>query len=202
MAQTKLDAILQQLHKLQAELDNEVARVLQEKRDLFHYSLEKGRIHFEEGMQKLQRSRRTGVWRYFREARLRHVLTAPVIYSLIVPLILLDLAVTVYQQVCFRAYGISRVPRSDFIVIDRHYLAYLNIIEKMNCMFCGYANGLIAYTREIASRTEQFWCPIKHARDIRDQHARTLEYADYGDQDAYPGKLKALRTAISDSTTG
>ena len=196
MTQTKLDAILQQLHSLQHELDIEVDRVLKEKRDLFHYSLKKGKIRFEEGMRKLQRSRRTGLWRYFREARLRHVVTAPVIYSLIVPLVLLDFAITVYQQVCFRAYGIARVPRSDFIVIDRHYLAYLNIIEKMNCMFCGYANGLIAYTREIASRTEQFWCPIKHAQDIRDPHARTMDYADYGDPDAYPEKLQALRADL------
>ncbi len=200
MAQTKLDAILQQLRSLQAQLDKEVERVLKEKRDLFHYSLEKGRIRFEEGIRKLQRSRRTGLWRYFREARLRHILTAPAIYSLIVPFVLLDIAITVYQQVCFRAYGIPRVPRSDFIVIDRHYLAYLNIIEKMNCMFCGYANGLIAYTREIASRTEQFWCPIKHARDIRDPHARVGAYADYGDPDTYPRKLKALRAAISEHT--
>jgi len=202
MNQTKLDAILQQLHSLQAELDIELERVLKEKRDLFHYSLEKGRIQFEEGMRKLQRSRRTGLWRYFREARLRNVLTAPVIYSLIVPFVLLDVSISVYQQVCFRAYGIPRVPRSDFIVIDRHYLAYLNIVEKMNCMFCGYANGLIAYTREIASRTEQFWCPIKHARENRDPHARVRAYADYGDPDTYPGKLKELRAAISENSPG
>jgi len=142
------------------------------------------------------------LWRYLREARLRHVLTAPVIYSLIVPFLLLDAAITIYQHVCFRAYAIPRVPRSDFIVIDRHYLAYLNIIEKMNCMFCGYANGLLAYAREIASRTEQFWCPIKHAQGIRYQHARMRSFADYGDPDAYPEKLKVLRAAISENTPG
>ncbi len=101
---------------------------------------------------------------------------------------------------CFRAYGIPRVPRSDFIVIDRHYLAYLNVIEKMNCVLCGYANGLIAYTREIASRTEQFWCPVKHAQRLRAPHARMGIYADYGDQDAYPEKLIALRAAIAEKT--
>lgn len=199
MSDTKLDTILQQIHKLQRELDIELERVLKEKRDLFHYSLERGRIRFEEGIRKLQRRRRTGLWRYFREARLRHVLTAPVIYGLVIPLVLLDLAITLYQHICFRAYGIPRVPRSDFIVIDRQYLAYLNIIEKLNCMFCGYANGLIAYAREIASRTEQFWCPIKHAREARDSHERTRDYADYGDSTAYPGKLELLRDAISES---
>ena len=200
MNQTKLDALLERLYKLQAEMDVEFERVLKEKRDLFRYSLEKGRIRFEESIREIQRRQRTGLWLYFREARLRHILTAPVIYSLIIPFVLLDIAITFYQHICFRAYGIPRVPRSDFIVIDRHYLAYLNIIEKINCMFCGYANGVIAYVREIASRTELFWCPIKHAQRIRDPHARTRTYADYGDLDAYPEKLKALRAAISEKT--
>jgi hypothetical protein len=188
MTQTKLDALLERLYKLQAELDVEFEQVLKEKRDLFRYSLEKGRIRFEESIREIQRRQRTGLWLYFREARLRHILTAPVIYSLIVPFVLLDIAITFYQHICFRAY------------IDRHYLAYLNVIEKINCMFCGYANGVIAYVREIASRTEQFWCPIKHAQRIRDPHARTRTYADYGDLDAYPEKLKALRAAISEKT--
>jgi hypothetical protein len=46
------------------------------------------------------------------------------------------------------------------ISFDRRKLAYLNAIEKLNC---DYANGILTYAREIASRTEQFWCPIKHA---------------------------------------
>ncbi|MFQ5642592.1 MAG: hypothetical protein ACE5FQ_02720 [Thiogranum sp.] len=199
MTRTKLDTILEQLQKLQGELDREVERVLKEKRDRFRYSLEQGKIRFEEGIRQLQRRQRTGLWRYFRKARLRHVLTAPVIYSLIVPFTLLDAAVTFYQHVCFRAYVIPRVPRSDFIVVDRQYLAYLNIIEKINCMFCGYANGVIAYTREVAARTEQFWCPIKHARRVPDPHARMSAYADYGDAEVYRERLRELRAALSDA---
>ncbi|HHH45149.1 MAG TPA: hypothetical protein ENK49_13520 [Gammaproteobacteria bacterium] len=200
MTRTKLDTILEQLQALQAELDREVEQALREKRDRFRYSLEQGKIRFEESIRKLQLRQRTGLWRYLREARLRHVLTAPVIYSLIVPFALLDAAVTFYQQVCFRAYAIPRVSRSDFVVIDRQYLAYLNIIEKFNCMFCGYANGVIAYTREVAARTEQFWCPIKHARRIRDPHARMSAYADYGDPQAYRERLKTLRAALAEET--
>jgi hypothetical protein len=36
-------------------------------------------------------------------------------------------------------------------------------IEKINCAYCSYANGAIASVREMASRTEIYWCPIKHA---------------------------------------
>ncbi len=47
MTQTKLDAHLGRLHKLQAELDVELEQAVKEKRDLFRYSLEQGRIRFE-----------------------------------------------------------------------------------------------------------------------------------------------------------
>lgn len=39
--------------------------------------------------------------------------------------------------------------RGDYIVVDRHHLAYLNVIQKINCVYCGYGNGLIAYARKI-----------------------------------------------------
>ena len=72
---------------------------------------------------------------------------------------LLDLWVTLYQSICFPIYGMARVPRRQYFAIDRHKLAYLNGIEKVHCTFCSYANGLIAYVREVAARTEQYLVP-------------------------------------------
>lgn len=34
-------------------------------------------------------------------------------------------------------------------------------MEKVNCVYCSYFNGLMSYLREIAGRTEQYWCPIR-----------------------------------------
>ena len=65
---------------------------------------------------------------------------------------------------CFPIYGIERVQRRRYFAIDRHTLAYLNAIEKANCLYCSHANGVIAYVREVAARTEQYWCPIKHCQ--------------------------------------
>ncbi len=124
------------------------------------------------------------------------VLTAPFIYSLILPLGLLDAFVTVYQAVCFRVYGIPRVRRGDYLVFDRGHLGYLNAIEKLNCAYCSYANGLIAYVREVASRTEQYWCPIKHARRVISAHDHYFAFMDYGDAEAYHRDLPALRQAL------
>jgi hypothetical protein len=113
------------------------------------------------------------------------VLTAPFIYVLIVPLVLLDLFVSLYQAVCFPVYGISKVPRGDHIVIDRQHLAYLNGLQKLNCIYCGYANGLIGWVREVASRTETFWCPIKHSRPVKGPHRRYHRFVEFGDHRAF-----------------
>jgi len=114
-----------------------------------------------------------------------HIVTAPVIYAGIVPFMLLDLFVTLYQTVCFPVYGIRRVPRWHFVVVlDRFHLPYLTLREKINCAYCGYANGVIAYAREVASRTEKRWCPIKHGRVARGRHDRYAAFADYGRSEA------------------
>lgn len=126
------------------------------------------------------------------------IVTAPVIYALIVPLVLLDLFVTIYQAVCFPAYGIPKVRRGDYLVFDRYHLAYLNTLEKLNCAYCSYANGLIAYVREIAGRTEQYWCPIKHARRVIGAHPRYATFEDYGDADGYRKWLAQFSSANRD----
>jgi hypothetical protein len=88
------------------------------------------------------------------------------------------------------------VPRATYIVIDRH-LAYLNGIEKLNCVYCGYANGVFAYVREIAGRTEQYWCPIRHAKRVRTPHGHYHRFVDSGDAEGYHRQLPALRHELA-----
>ena len=115
---------------------------------------------------------------------------------MIVPIVLLDAWVTAYQWLCFPLFGIRKVVRRQYIVIDRHKLAYLNWIEKLNCVYCGYANGVFAYVREITGRTEAYWCPIKHGRDTRNAHAHYQQFARYGDAAGYQRRLPALRRSL------
>ena len=35
----------------------------------------------------------------------------------------------------------------------------MNGIENMHCTFCSYANGLIAYVREVVPVRKENWCP-------------------------------------------
>ncbi len=109
---------------------------------------------------------------------------------------LLDLFVSTYQSICFRVYGIALVKLSDYIVIDLHHLAYLNLIEKIHCVYCGYINGLIEFVREISARTELYWCPIKHARRSADPHQLNQKFTDFGDAKAYYDNLDGLRNEL------
>lgn len=190
---TTLDDILERLRSTQQELEQELDRLLAAKREQFQYSLRRGKVVFERGVRNLQRRYRTGVWSYIRRAPFPFIASAPLIYSMVIPLLVLDVSLTLYQQVCFRIYGIPRVRRDEYLVIDRHHLGYLNAVEKLNCIYCGYSNGLIEYAREITARTEQYWCPIKHALRSRDPHARTQKFFDYGDAEAYRRGLAAVR---------
>jgi hypothetical protein len=131
--------------------------------------------------------------RYIIDIPLLSILVAPVIYAGIVPFMLMDLFLFIYQSVCFPVYGIPKVRRSDYMVFDREDLPYLNTIEKYGCFYCAYANGLAGFVREIAARTEQYFCPIKHARRIIAAHERYPRFFDHGDAESYAKGLERLR---------
>jgi hypothetical protein len=192
-----MDDLLRRIAALEREIDTEFEAV----RAKWRYRIEKGRIRFERGVRDVHRRLRRSLPRYLRESDILSILTAPIIYSLIVPFAIVDLWVTIYQSVCFRVYGIARVKRSAYIVIDRHHLAYLNGIEKLNCVYCGYANGVLAYVREVAGRTEQYWCPIRHARRVHAPHTHYREFVDFGDAEGYHRRLIPLREELAEDTT-
>lgn len=193
-----LEDVLVRLRATQREFDQEFDRLLIEGREQFHYNLRRGKVVFERNVRRLHLERRIAVWRYIRDAPLAFLLTAPLIYGMIVPFVILDLSITLYQHICFRIYGIPLVRRADYLVIDRHRLPYLNAIEKVNCVYCGYGNQVIEYAREIAGRTEQYWCPIKHAQRTMDPHPRTSRFVAYGDADGYREELPRLRAEWQD----
>lgn len=96
------------------------------------------------------------------ERILRHALSMPFIYVMIIPFSVLDLFITVYHTVCFPLYGIQKVERRLYIKIDRHKLSKLALVQKLNCIYCGYVNGLAAYAVTVGAETEKYWCGIQH----------------------------------------
>jgi hypothetical protein len=191
---SRIALLMARMRELEGELELEWARRSAELRLTFDGK----RARFEEGVLAHHRMMKTRLFRYIADARPLTILSAPVIYALIVPIALLDLAVSIYQAVCFPIYGIAKVRRGDYLTFDRGRLAYLNAIEKINCAYCSYANGVIAYAHEIAARTEQYWCPIKHARRTLGHHDRYAGFTAYGDADAYRRELDELRRKLGE----
>jgi len=177
----QIGALLQKIPEMEAGIEND----LKEQRKRLRYTIEKKHVVFEAAVRAQHKKLRTGLARFIAESTLPALLVSPFVYAIIVPLVLLDAVVSLFQIVCCPVFGIPKVPRADFIVVDRHHLAYLNPIEKLNCAYCGYANGLLAYAREIAGRAEAHWCPIKHARKTLGQHRRYYGFADFGDADGF-----------------
>ena len=148
------------------------------------------------------RAHKISSWRHLKETKLLVILTSPLIYACVLPFLMLDLSVTMYQFVCFPIYGIPKVSRKEYLVFDRGVLAYLNTIEKIGCIYCSYGNGLLAMITEIASRTEQHFCPIKHARRLIAPPSRYGKYLPYGDARAYRGQADGVAQDYGDIKPG
>lgn len=162
----------------------------------WRFRISRGRVEFADDVHDLHVRLRQSLPAYLIGAKPSSLLAVPIIYSLVAPFLLLDVWVTVYQWLCFPLFGVARVRRRDYFRLDRHKLRYLNAIERANCTYCTYANGVVAYVREVAARTEQYWCPIKHARPVPAPHARYHQFFDYGDAAAYRRDLERMRRRL------
>ena len=112
------------------------------------------------------------------ERKFKHLLSMPIIYGMIAPAIFIDVAAEIYHRLCFPLYGIPYINRSQYIRIDRQKLSRLNLMQKINCMYCGYMNGLFFYLTVIGARTEEYWCGIKHEEGsdfVEPVHQRSFE---------------------------
>ena len=179
-----------------AELEDELRSAVHEQESRMFFEIKGKRVEFERAVRDAHRKLKMNFFRWLVTNRPQNLITGPIIYSMAIPLLMLDLCVSFFQWSCFPIYGITKVRRADYIVYDRHQLAYLNFIEKFHCTYCEYGNGLIAYLREIVARTEQYFCPIKHARKILGTHGRYNRFLDYGDAEEYEKRLEGFRKAL------
>jgi len=184
--------------KLDSPVELPVLETLEEEIKSEFYELRNGKVWFSEEIKREHRRLKQSLARYIVHSRFLALLTAPFIYACFIPFVLLDLFVSVYQAICFPVYGIPKARRRDYMAIDRNKLRYLNALEGLNCMYCSYANGLLAYVVEIAGRTEQHWCPIKHARRIQHAHDRYSHFLPYGNATAYRERIDKVRGDFKD----
>ena len=124
--------------------------------------------------------------KYVKTRLLRHIISIPFIWMMIIPCIITDIMIEIYHRICFPLYGLPYVKRSKYIRIDRHKLKYLSLVQKINCMYCGYANGLLHYASTIAGVTEYYWCGIMHQKKngfLPPEHHKG--FLPYNDKKAY-----------------
>lgn len=191
---SRIDEILGRMDALEKELRIE----LRDMKSEFLYTVQEKKVRFSAEVREAHREFAARWSDYVYDSGVWVMLTLPFIFMPLIPALMLDVAVWLYQLMCFPVYGIPRVRRRDYVVIDRHSLKYLNVIEKVNCYYCGYFNGLIGFVREVAARTEQYWCPIRHARPVKSVHSRYRHFFPYGDAEGYREGLNEVRTKFDD----
>lgn len=184
----RINNLIAQMEAIETELN----QALQEQQIHLRFRIKGKRIEFEQSIKATHKQLKVGLIKWLGNRPI-NLITAPIIYGMIFPMLFLDLCLSIYQFTCFPIYKIARVKRNDYMLFDRQHLGFLNFIEKFHCTYCAYGNGLTAYATEILGRTEQYFCPIKHARKMIGTHARYRKFIEYGDAEDYQAKLERFR---------
>jgi len=194
MNTNEIDEITKKIKILEDELIEEFKQKEQE----FFYKIENEKVKFEERIIKDGKSKVISSIKYLSSFPIGVILTIPFIWAMMIPALLADISVSIYQYICFPIYKIPKVKRKDYVIMDRYNLFYLGKVEKINCWYCEYFNGVVAYVREVGARTEQFWCPIKHSKSLKDKHSRYDNFFDYGDYKKYRKLVEKRRLDFQD----
>lgn len=194
MKNKKILELLNQMEVIEKELNE----IIHQQEIQFNYQLKGKKVEFENSIKEAHKKLKIGLIHWFSKRPI-NLMTGPIIYSMIIPMLILDVCISFYQLTCFPIYKIKLVKRRDYMSFDRHHLHYLNWIEKFHCSYCAYGAGLLAYITEIVARTEQYFCPIKHARKVMGTHSRYIKFLDYGDAKNYQENLESYRKQLSKS---
>ncbi|MCD4758721.1 MAG: hypothetical protein K8R39_10645 [Arcobacteraceae bacterium] len=194
MENKRIDEIVLQIK----ELEDELLEEFKKKEEQFFYRIENEKVKFQERVIKEGKSKIISSIKYLSSFPLGVILTIPFIWAMIIPIVMTDIFVSIYQAICFPIYKIPKVKRKEYVIIDRYNLFYLDRVQKINCWYCEYFNGVVAYVREIAARTEQFWCPIKHSKSLKEKHSRYDNFFDFGDYIKYRDEIENQRLNFDD----
>ena len=190
-----IEEILLKIESLNHDLHVEYTRLFEK----YGFSFDKKKVIFLAEFKKRNKSLKLPFWRPLTRTNIRQLIAMPFILAMIVPVVFLDICITLYQAIAFRLYRIPRIVRSDYIIYDRRFLDYLNFQQKLQCLYCSHVNGLFAYSVEIAARTERYWCPIKAANKPKFSHGWYKDFADYGDPEEWKEKFLTEEKSFIDA---
>jgi len=94
-------------------------------------------------------------------------------YACLLPLVFMDIFIWQFQNIYFRTSGIPLIERKKYVILDRFRLGKLSIWQKINCLYCEYANGVVGYAKAVVNQMELYSCAIKHsAHPLGQEHQR------------------------------
>lgn len=99
------------------------------------------------------------------------------IYLMIIPLFILDVSASLYQFIYFGVMGIPKVKKSEYIRMERWDLSKLTFMQKVNCVYCEYANGVLSFAKAVGNQTEIFSCAIKHSHALKEHEFEKNYYS-------------------------
>ena len=137
-----MDDRIQQLLNQITGLEDELRTELREQQSSIFFQIKGKRVEFEQSIRQTHYQLKQNFFRWLVTNRPQNLITGPIIYSLIIPLLVTDVFITFYQITCFPIYGIKKVRRADYIIFDRQHLQYLNFIEKFHCTYCAIERQL------------------------------------------------------------
>lgn len=178
---TRINKLYEEIKQKKDELFQEYEKL----REKYDFKFIKWKIVFSEKKKDENKKFKIWIFKYLLGSEIRHIISIPFIYMMIIPAVILDIFLFVFQQTCFRLYGIPLVKRKEFLSTERKHLDYLNWIEKINCLYCSYVNWMFSYAVEVWGRTEKYWCPIKHAKKNNTFHNWQDHFADYWDGEGF-----------------
>jgi hypothetical protein len=114
---SQLAVLMEKMRSVEAEIEAELAK----RQEALRFRFESDRIVFEEEAQRIHRAIKTRISRYLLDANPLIVLTAPVIYSVLIPILLLDIFVIAYEAICFNRLMTGR--RRAHLLQERFDLA-------------------------------------------------------------------------------
>jgi len=185
---SRINKILEDIWNKKKELKGEYEKL----KEKYGFRIEGRKIIWNTDEVLKQKNRKKSAWDTFFTATIFEILSMPFIYSMIVPAVILDLFLFMFQQTAIRLYKIPLVKRSDYIVFDRKQLGYLNWLQKINCLYCSYVNWIFQYAVEVWWRTEKYWCPIKAATKKHWSHNWEKFFADYWDIDWFKEEFHSI----------
>ena len=136
-------------------------------------------------------------YKKYPERELSSILSIPFIWGMLIFFIIFDIGLEIYHQIGFRIFQLPLIDRKKYIKIDRHKLTYLSFPDKLRCMYCGYANGVLAYAVKITGDTEEYWCAIKHEKDndfVEPSHQK--DFVEFGDEAEFVNRFKSGKEII------